>query len=96
MGPQRVVRVTPSWVVRGDAEGGTVEFNRREQFVVSLTTDCAYDVGAVAGRKTRAVDRLRKASIDDRDQQSKSSHNAGEVSPHHAGDAYDSLATTVA
>jgi len=48
-----------------------VECNRREQFVVSLRTDCAYDVGAVAGRKPRAVDRLRKASLDDRDQQPK-------------------------
>ena len=45
-------------------------------------------VGAVAGRKSRAVDRLRKASM--------RSRSAADVSPHHAGDAYDSLATTVA
>ena len=42
-------------------------------------------VGAVAGRKPRDVDRLRKAS--------RRARSAFDMSPHHAGDAYDSLAT---
>jgi len=74
-------------VVRGDEEGGRLSaittnslWSASEQIVPS--------VGAVAGRKLSSVDRLRKAS--------RRSRSAAEVSPHHAGDAYDSLATTVA
>ena len=46
------------------------------------------DIAAVAGRKPRVVDRLRKAST--------WSRSAAEANPRHAGDAYDNLETTVA
>jgi len=65
-----------AWVVRGDEEGGT-------GWVKSASKQIVLSVGTVVGRKLRAIDRLRKAS--------RRTRSAAEVSPHHAGDAYNSF-----
>jgi len=73
--PQRVVRVTPGWyeVMK------KVEWVKCKNSMSSASQQIVTSVGVVAGRKPRAVDRLRKAS--------RRSRTAAEVNLHHAGDA---------